>query len=194
MSQIRNMNNIQYFWWLTKQGWGHLWLYPRYRPCYINYVLFIANFAAAIAQRAYTDAGSLQVFALLAIPIFVLVVGTLGSWEQYGKKKLLPNPKLDGNWHQQVIYDKESEPGSDLITKKVKKLYQAIVRQFDPFVRSIPENLLNAALLVHITALIYLFYALPNFPYFVIAMWGFTTWHLLWALYISTMSISDNWV
>ena len=124
----------------------------------------------------------------------MLVVGTLGSWEQYGKKKLLPNPKLDGNWHQQVIYDKESEPGSDLITKKVKKLYQAIVRQFDPFVRSIPENLLNAALLVHITALIYLFYALPNFPYFVIAMWGFTTWHLLWALYISTMSISDNWV
>ena len=191
MNQIRNMSDIQYFWWLTKQGWEGLWLYPQYVPCYINYALFIATLTAAIAQRAYTDTDSLQVFALLAIPIFVLVVGTLGSWEQYGKKKFIPNPELDGTWHQQIIYDKEPEP--DLITKKVKKLYQAIVRQFDPFVRSIPENLLNAALLVHIAALIYLLYALPNYTYFIIAMWGFTTWHLLWALYASTISITGNW-
>ena len=137
MSQIRNMNNIQYFWWLTKQGWGHLWLYPRYRPCYINYVLFIANFAAAIAQRAYTDAGSLQVFALLAIPIFVLVVGTLGSWEQYGKKNSFPTP----NWMvigiNKLYTTKNLNQGLILLLKKLKNcirlLFANLILLFDPF-------------------------------------------------------------
>ncbi|MGR9036436.1 MAG: hypothetical protein ACU83O_07585 [Gammaproteobacteria bacterium] len=192
MSQINNMTNVEYFWMLIRQGIEPLWILQRYVPCYINYVLFVAAIVAAIAQRAYTDAKNLQVLALLALPVFVLIVGTLGSWANYGKGKVIIPPDFDGTWHQTIIYDKEPEPDSDHITK-VKKWFQYIVSQFDPRGRSIPINLISAALLFHIAALCYLLYALPNFRYFIIAMWGFISWQLHWAILVSKISITGNW-
>ena len=71
MSQLNNMTNVEYFWWLVRQGLEPQWILQRYVPCYINYALLVATIVAAIAQRAYTDAKNIRVFALLAIPLFV---------------------------------------------------------------------------------------------------------------------------
>lgn len=185
----REMSNIQYFWWLTKQGLGHLW-FERCASSYITTVLFIAALATAIAQRAYTDVGSLWVCALFATPVFALIVGTLGARDHTAPQiRSSSDTEQDGTWHQTIVSDKD-----DLNSERDGTWYRTIIHSIDPRGRSVPESLLKAALLAHIVALIVLFYALPNISFFIVSVWAFTTWHLLWTLFVSAMSISGAWM